>query len=184
VISPVESSQEENAPLHIRPAQKTDLERVMQIEHDAFPTPWPYELLRQHLDEDGFLVAEIGGLLIGYIIVGMKIPNLFARLERRTVRLLTGEELPQPQIGHVMNIAVDPHFRRKGLGRELLKQGIAYMKKLGAEEIELEVRVDNGPAIALYHQFGFAIKERLRNYYSNGDDAFLMHQNLTAINSL
>ncbi|MBI3659063.1 GNAT family N-acetyltransferase [Candidatus Acetothermia bacterium] len=175
MISQSAPEKKEPQPYRIRRAEKMDLERVMQIEHESFPTPWPYDLLAQHMCEDGFLVAEIEAMLIGYIIVGMKVPSLFSRLERRTLQLLRGEELPEPEVGHVMNIAVDPRFRRHGLGRELLRHGMDYLKNLGADEIELEVRVDNEPAIALYNQFGFEVKERICNYYSNGDDAFLMN---------
>ena len=175
MISQSAPEKTEPQPFRIRRAENLDLERVMQIEHESFPTPWPYDLLIQHMSEDGFLVAEIETMLIGYIIVGMKVPSLFSRLERRTLQLLRAEELPEPKVGHVMNIAVDPRFRRHGLGRELLRHGMDYLKNLGADEVELEVRVDNEPAIALYNQFGFEVTERIRNYYSNGDDAFLMN---------
>ena len=175
MISQSALEKKEPLPFRIRRAEKMDLERVVQIEHESFPTPWPYDLLAQHMYEDGFLVAEFNEMLIGYIIVGMKMPSLFSRLERRTLQLLRGEESPEPQVGHVMNIAVDPQFRRHGLGRELLQHGMEYLRSLGADEIELEVRVDNAPAIALYNRFGFEVKDRIRNYYSNGDDAFLMN---------
>ena len=165
----------------IRPAERADLERVVQIEHDSFPTPWPYDLLADHLQQDGFLIAEVDNFLVGYVIVGVKIPSFFARLERRTMQLFTGEEREEPQIGHVMNIAVDPNYRKLGLGKALLKEGIEYLKKLDAAEIELEVRVDNAPAIALYERFGFTIIDRIRNYYSDGDDAFLMNVKTAAL---
>jgi ribosomal-protein-alanine N-acetyltransferase len=165
----------EELPVVIRRAQRLDLERVVQIEQASFPTPWPYDLLAQHLEEDGFLVAELEGLLVGYIIVAMKIPSFFARLERRTLQLLKGEEIPEPQVGHIMNLAVIPAYRKQGLGRRMLVHGIEYLKNLGAQEIELEVRVDNTPALALYEQFDFTFKERMKHYYSNGDDAYLMN---------
>jgi ribosomal-protein-alanine N-acetyltransferase len=174
VISTREVSHPEQRPLRIRQAEWGDLDRIVQIEHASFPTPWPRELLGRYLGEEGFLVAESEGGLIGYLIVGLKMASFFARLERRTRQLLRGEAIPEPQIGHVLNIAIDPRYRRRGLGAALLQRGLEYLTRLGAEEIELEVRVDNAAAIALYRRFGFSIKERLRNYYSNGDDAFLM----------
>lgn len=165
----------------IRPAVRTDLERIVQIEHESFPTPWPYDLLVDHLRQEGFLVAEVGGYLVGYIIVGMKIPSFFSRLERRTMQLFTGEEHEEPQIGHIMNIAIDPKYRKLGLAKALLRAGIAYLKQFQSEEIELEVRIDNAAAIALYERFGFTIKDQISNYYSDGDDAYLMNVKTSAL---
>jgi len=107
-------------------------------------------------------------------MVGLKIPSLFARLERRTQELLRGQQLEEEFVGHIMNLAIDPAYRRRGFGSELLKKGLEYLQELGAQTVELEVRVGNEAAINLYKRFGFLIKERIKNYYHNGDDAFLM----------
>jgi len=80
--------------------------------------------------------------------------------------------------GHLMNLAVDPLFRRQGIGSILLQRGLEYLRSLGAKTCELEVRVNNEEAIALYEKFGFGIKETIKNYYRNGDDAYLMIKEL------
>lgn len=165
----------------IRKAEERDLPRVMEIERGSFSSPWPEALLRSYLGEEGFLVGEEDGKVVGYILIGLKTPSFFSRLERRT-RLLfgleQGDEDPDLHIGHVMNLAVDPSYRRRGLGTELLRAGLAYLKRLGARQVELEVRTENEEAIRLYRRFGFTIDRLISHYYSNGDDAYLMKKSL------
>ena len=158
----------------IRPAQERDLPRILEIERAAFPSPWPLELLRGHLGEHGFMVYEQDGQLTAYLIVGIKIPSLWERVEKRT-RALVGQRVDlEERTGHIMNLAIDPSFRRRGLGTLLLQQGLQYLKELGADRAELEVRIHNAPAIQLYEKYGFRIQERFSNYYGIGEDAYLM----------
>lgn len=167
--------------MQVRKAEERDLPRVMEIERGSFSNPWPEALLRSYIGEDGFLVGEEDGKVVGYILIGLKTPSLLSRLERRT-RLLfgleRGEEDPDLHIGHVMNLAVDPSYRGRGLGAELLQAGLAYLKGLGARQVELEVRTENEPAIRLYRRFGFTIDRLISHYYSDGDDAYLMRKSL------
>ncbi|MCS7197116.1 MAG: GNAT family N-acetyltransferase [Candidatus Bipolaricaulota bacterium] len=163
----------------IRRATAEDLERIFEIERFSFSTPWPREYLAQHLGDDGFVVLEYEGQIVGYTVVGVKIPSFFERLEWRTRALLTGEELREPApVGHILNIAVDPRFRGRGLGQRLLEYALDYCRYLGARHVELEVRTSNAVAIRLYQKYGFVIRERLPYYYSDGEDAFVMVRKL------
>lgn len=163
----------------IRRATVADLERILEIERLSFSAPWPRDYLAQHLGDDGFVVIEHEGRVIGYTVVGIKIPSFLARLEHRTRALLAGQE-PQelPPIGHILNIAVDPAFRGQGLGKRLLEYALQYCCQLGAEQIELEVRTGNDVAVALYQKYGFEIRELRPCYYSDGEDAFVMVKKL------
>jgi ribosomal-protein-alanine N-acetyltransferase len=167
------------AVMRVRRATLADLDRIFEIERCSFSAPWPREYLAQHLGDDGFVVVEYGNLVVGYAVVGIKIPSFWARLEQRTRALLTGQE-PQepPPVGHILNIAVDPAYRRKGLGKRLLEYALDYCRQLGAERVELEVRTGNDAAIALYQKYGFVIRERVPLYYSDGEDAFVMVREL------
>jgi len=158
----------------IRQAVEQDLVRILEIERAAFANPWPEGLLRGHLGEEGFMVYELDGLVIGYIIAGIRIPSLLSRLEKRTLALLGHKIDLEERTGHIMNLAIDPAYRGQGYGKLLLEHGLEYLKGLGAECVELEVRVDNELAIRLYERYGFRIKEHLPNYYRNGEDAYLM----------
>ncbi len=163
----------------MRRALMADLDRILEIEQLSFPVPWPREYLAQHLGDDGFVVLEHEGRVVGYTVIGIKIPSFLARLERRTRALLSGED-PQepPPVGHILNIAVDPAYRGRGLGKRLLEYALDYCRQVGAERVELEVRTSNSAAIALYQKYGFVIHELIPCYYSDGEDAFVMVRRL------
>jgi len=77
----------------------------------------------------------------------------------------------------LFNIAVDPVFQRRGLGRELLEHLIDELEKRGVVTLWLEVRASNLAAIALYEQLGFNEATIRRNYYPTADgreDAIIM----------
>jgi [ribosomal protein S18]-alanine N-acetyltransferase len=61
-------------------------------------------------------------------------------------------------------LAVDPQFRRRGIGRMLLDQFIDNARKQGASRIHLEVREGN-PAVIMYRSAGFSLAGRRRKYY-------------------
>ncbi|MCJ7924754.1 MAG: ribosomal protein S18-alanine N-acetyltransferase [Pantoea vagans] len=77
----------------------------------------------------------------------------------------------------LFNIAVDPAFQRRGLGRQLLQHLIDELIKRDVLTLWLEVRASNLPAIALYEQLEFNQVSRRPNYYptaSGREDAILM----------
>ncbi|WHU83748.1 ribosomal protein S18-alanine N-acetyltransferase [Pantoea agglomerans pv. betae] len=77
----------------------------------------------------------------------------------------------------LFNIAVDPAFQRRGLGRQLLQHLIDELIKRDVLTLWLEVRASNLPAIALYELLGFNQVSRRHNYYptaSGREDAILM----------
>ncbi|WP_312951655.1 ribosomal protein S18-alanine N-acetyltransferase [Superficieibacter sp.] len=77
----------------------------------------------------------------------------------------------------LFNIAVDPRFQRRGLGRALLEHLIDELEKRGVLTLWLEVRASNAAAIALYERLGFNEATIRRNYYPTADgreDAIIM----------
>ncbi len=77
-------------------------------------------------------------------------------------------------------LAVDPSYRRLGLGRELIGKTIEQMKKEGADEIILEAEITNTAALRLYESFGFIRDKRLLTYYLNGNDAYKLKLYITS----
>lgn len=67
----------------------------------------------------------------------------------------------------MMNIAVHPDFRRRGLARELISALIAALQEKGSRCLTLEVRVSNTPARSLYEKMGFQQVGLRKNYYRN-----------------
>jgi ribosomal-protein-alanine N-acetyltransferase len=76
--------------------------------------------------------------------------------------------------GHVVSLAVLPEYRRKGLGKGLALNALKGMLGYGAKESFLEVRVSNLTAVRLYEKLGFNIVRDKKNYYKDGEDAYIM----------
>jgi ribosomal-protein-alanine N-acetyltransferase len=75
---------------------------------------------------------------------------------------------------HLLNIAVAPPERRRGVGRSLMEDLLSYAGRENVACILLEVRRANRAAIALYESFGF-VHDRVRaRYYADGEDALEM----------
>lgn len=76
---------------------------------------------------------------------------------------------------HVMNVAVDPGWRRGGLGRFLLRLAMRRAARAGARVALLDVRAGNRAALALYGSLGFVRIGVRRDYYRDpAEDAFLL----------
>ena len=74
----------------------------------------------------------------------------------------------------VQTVAVSTAARSQGIGRLLLRELLAAALERGCHEVMLEVRSDNGPAIALYRGEGFEQLAKRSRYYSDGADALVM----------
>jgi len=139
-------------PSSIRSLAYSDLPQVIAIERRSFPTPWSLAMFVLELSKpSGVCLAAIdGGKVVGYLVC--------ARYD---------------QVWHLMNIAVDPSSRRRGLGRRLLE---TMLVRAGPDaSYTLEVRTSNAPAITLYESFGFrAAGKRPRYYQDTGEDALIM----------
>jgi ribosomal-protein-alanine N-acetyltransferase len=143
----------------IRPLGYTDLPQVIAIERRAFTTPWSLAMFVLELSKpSGMCLAAVDDAdeLLGYLIC--------ARYDT---------------VWHLMNIAVDPALRRRGIAWTLLQQMI---HRAGPDaEYTLEVRTSNAPAIALYERYGFrSAGTRPRYYRDNGEDAVIMWRTLSA----
>ena len=79
----------------------------------------------------------------------------------------------------VMNVAVHPDFRRKGIAESLIETLIMELKNRGSHALMLEVRASNAPAIALYEKLGFQQVGCRKNYYRNPkEDALILRKSL------
>ncbi|MHC1582198.1 MAG: ribosomal protein S18-alanine N-acetyltransferase [Candidatus Syntropharchaeia archaeon] len=143
--------------LVIRPFKRKDFRVVLDIEKRSFLDGDP--LLYMELYElypDGFLVAEVDGRIVGFIIA---------------ILTMDGE-------GRIFSIAVDEGYRRKGIGTALLNSAFEILKEKGVDSVRLEVRVTNHPAQSLYRKLGFVDVGFIPNYYRNGEDAIVMRKKL------
>ncbi len=149
---------EEEKSLKVREILPFDLSRLIEIERASFPTPWSKEALKvQILSPFAFnLLIEADGVVVGYIMC-----------------LISKDEC------HVLNLAIDPKFRRQGYGSKLFSSALSILREKGIREVYLEVRESNLAAIKLYLKFGFkAVGRRKRYYEDTGEDAIVMHLSL------
>ncbi|MEM3713369.1 MAG: N-acetyltransferase [Nitrososphaeria archaeon] len=136
--------------LNIRLASVGDLDKVYFIEERSFPKTdlYPKELLRLYLtlSPKTFLVAEYLGEIIGYALAVVR----------------------RGRIGHILSVAVDPNFRRKGTGKKLILKIEEILESLGCIILRLEVNEMNMAARTLYLNLGFKEAYIIPNYYSDG----------------
>ena len=76
--------------------------------------------------------------------------------------------------GHVVSIAVMNEYRSKGFGSALVNESIKGVKIRQCSELYLEVRCSNNDAVRLYEKLGFSITQKLKAYYRDGEDAYVM----------
>lgn len=143
-----------DAPSQIRPATAADAERLVPIERRSFGDPWSVAAFQEILSSPVGLgvIAERGTEVKGYLVA----------------RAVAGE-------GEILNLAVAPEARRKGLGARLLEAGIDALAAAGAREIFLEVREQNLAAQQLYQRRGFRpVGLRARYYRNPVEDAIVL----------
>jgi len=148
----------------IRRCEEGDLPAVIDINMAALPEHYSdyfFESILRELAE-AFIVAELDGKVVGYIMC--KIEFGFSNFRK----------LGFVKKGHVVSVAVLEEHRGKGIGKALMLEGINGVMHRKSDEIYLEVRVSNTEAIKMYEKLEFEIKSRLRSYYRDGEDAYLM----------
>jgi [ribosomal protein S18]-alanine N-acetyltransferase len=148
----------------IRRCEASDLQAVIDINMAALPEHYSdyfFESILRELPE-AFLLAELNSKIVGYIMC--KIEFGFSNFRK----------LGFVKKGHVVSVAVLEEHRRKSIGKALMIEGINGVMHRKADEIYLEVRISNTSAIKMYQKLHFEIKSRLRSYYRDGEDAYLM----------
>jgi ribosomal protein S18 acetylase RimI-like enzyme len=79
----------------------------------------------------------------------------------------------------VINIAVDPAHRRRGVGRALLDMIVRLCRRHAVPLLWLRVRMSNRTARRFYHRLGFQLRGRFDHYYQDPDEpAILMAMDL------
>jgi ribosomal-protein-alanine N-acetyltransferase len=140
--------------IDIRRLDLNDLDAIDVIEQRAYPTPWSRAMFASELAKPTSisLGAFEGDELVGYIVNSRYV-----------------------DAWHVMNVAVDPDRRRRGIASHLLER--LFELTLGDERrgYTLEVRISNDAAIRLYEGLGFEARGLRRGYYTdNREDALIM----------
>lgn len=138
----------------VRRLRLADVPALELVERRCYETPWSRSMFAGELVKPGGESRGVfaNGELVAYCV---------------TSRYLDA--------WHVMNVAVDPAHRRRGLARLLLETLFRETDGDGARGFTLEARVSNETAIGLYHALGFETVGIRRAYYTdNREDATIM----------
>jgi len=154
----------EKAPAKIRKFKIEDINKILEIEEQAFPKTAYSKGTILEIEEqafpktayskgtflsyansfpDNFIVIEAGKDIVGYIIFDIS--------------------------GHIHSTAVKSTYRRKGFGKMLFM----HASKCAKKRLWLEVRSKNSGAIKFYKRLGMKIIGKIPDYY-RGDDALIM----------
>jgi len=134
----------------LRQFRPEDIADIIAIEQESFPDPWTQEMLEDWLTRRRCkaIIAECDKVPVGFIIslYGAK------RID-------------------IIDIAVVPAMRKRGIARLLLEEMI---KHPGCELVSLEVRQSNIPAQMAYLKFGFIVTNIVRHFYEDDEPALRM----------
>jgi len=136
----------------IRAMRYEDLDAIYDLEVQLFgQSAWPKETLEKDMELFEFDVLLENEEIVGYCSLAIML-----------------------DYADVLNIGISKEHQRKGYGRLLMQHMIQKSWMANVPNITLEVRVSNHPAMALYESLGFKKVTKRKQYYQDGEDAFLM----------
>jgi [ribosomal protein S18]-alanine N-acetyltransferase len=187
----------------LRPMRLDDIQQVLEIERESFPTMWPPTAYKRELEQNrlahyfivvqgdaAFSAPDVAGLEDHYGPFG----RLFGEL-RHILGTEEEREIPPPDqraelvtgvLGvwlladeaHIVTVAVRESHRRHGIAELLLLSTIQLAQSKGQELVTLECRVSNEAALSLYDKYGFErVGLRPRYYSDNHEDAYVLSLN-------
>lgn len=130
--------------------------QIAQLEKTCFSDPWSEKSVASELNNPLalWLTAVEGERVTGYI----------------------GSQTVMDETD-MMNVAVHPDFRRRGIAEALVNELVARLKSRESRSLTLEVRASNLSAITLYEKLGFSQIGRRKNYYRNPrEDALILRK--------
>jgi ribosomal-protein-alanine N-acetyltransferase len=150
--------------VELRTLELRDLSAIETIERVSYPPPWSRSMFAGELAKPSSIsLGAFGadGELVGYVIISRYV-----------------------DAWHVMNIAVAPEWRRRGIASTLLERLFEVTASDERRGYTLEVRVSNTGAIRLYERLGFHGRGIRRAYYTdNREDALIMWRDPVSLES-
>ena len=151
--------------IQLRRLELNDLSAIERIEQRSYPTPWSRSMFAGELAKPSSICLGAfdseSGVLAGYLIISRYV-----------------------DAWHVMNVAVAPDYRRRGIATTMLDRLFELTAGDRRRGYTLEVRVSNDKAISLYERLGFRSRGLRRGYYTdNREDALIMWKDPVASGS-
>ncbi len=125
------------------------LKEIMEIERASFKCPWSEAMFLS--PDEITILAYHNNKIVGYIVYSTVLDEC-----------------------HILNVAVHPDFRRKGIAQRMFDFLFQEGKKDGLNFYYLEVKIDNAPAINFYKKNGFKELGLRKGYYKDGKDALVL----------
>ena len=137
-----------------RPFSPTDIPSVVGIVKESLGESYPPSLYLtvSNLWCEGFLVLVENGRIVGFVAA---VPS-------------------GTKVTRVLMLAVLPHMRGQSIGQRLMRDLYSNSLARGCDTVILEVRKSNQGAISFYEKQGFTVYGEMKNFYSNGEDAYKM----------
>lgn len=135
---------------------KSHVLQIAELEKACFSDPWSVNSITYELTNplSVWFVAVDGERVVGYI----------------------GSQAVMDE-ADIMNVAVDPDYRRQGIAQGLIDHLVDALKQKSVCCLFLEVRASNTSAINLYDKNGFLQVGRRKNYYHNPkEDALILRK--------
>ncbi len=128
----------------IRYMKEADIPSVVEIERMSFSTPWSETSFYNEIYNHRSIakVAALGEDVVGYVCTKQ-----------------VADE------GHILNLAVHPDYRRRGIATALVENILEELKVNACRFLYLEVRISNYTARKLYESFGFKVVGVRKGYY-------------------
>lgn len=147
--------------LEIRKMSLEDLEEIAPTLETDFDDFWNYNIIKSELlnENSTLFIAKSNYSIVAFAGIWQVV-----------------------DIMHLNDIVVAKKFRNQGIGKILLNHIINYTKEQNINELTLEVRQDNLPAINLYKHFNFKIIGERKNYYGANNNAIIMTLYIDKIN--
>lgn len=149
--------------IYIRKMMEADIPKVVEIETKCQSAPWSEKQFYDEVHSINVsrpIVAEIAGQIVGFAVPWYVVDEI-----------------------NLTNIGVDPHFRRQGIAKKMMRYIFQNGRRGEFRRIHLEVRKSNSGAIAFYHKLGFVETGLRERYYPDThEDAILMVYHLDVSN--
>lgn len=146
-------------PQHLKLHQATlfDINRIYEIEKESFDekNSASKEDLEKAILENQIYTYVICNQMVGYIWL-----------------------INESDKCYIESIAVDPTYRNRGYGKEMILRSLLFLKQCDIKKCTLHVDATNKIACKLYENLGFNYIDFIYNFYGENKDANLMGKSL------
>ena len=143
----------------IREINILDVDIIFIIEKNSYSNPWTFNDLKKEVQNSfskNYLIKR-SNKIIGYVFTHLVIDQM-----------------------QINNFCISKKYRRGGYAKYLLNNILTYIKSVNIKYVYLDVRENNVAAFNLYSSSGFKIDCIRKNYYSDGENAILMSNDLSS----